>query len=195
MKGAFEKPMPCSPLIDPSSATTPSNSRRSASCARSISSASVGSTMMLTWMLPSPAWPKHGIRQAGTRGLMRVDEREQLGNPPLGHDDVVVELERRDHLAATATARGARATAPAARPRRARAALRSRRPRGSARSTRVGFLGDRRRRRRRLRRAASPPCRPAPASAPAGSVGDGLERIAVDQLERRRHDARPDDVA
>ena len=32
--GAFAKPMPCSPLIEPSSATTPANSTRSASCAR-----------------------------------------------------------------------------------------------------------------------------------------------------------------
>ena len=34
MYGALAKPMPCSPLIDPSSATTRSNSARSASFAR-----------------------------------------------------------------------------------------------------------------------------------------------------------------
>ena len=53
--GAFEKPMPCSPVIDPSSATTPSNSSRSARRARATASRSDGSTITLTWMLPSPA--------------------------------------------------------------------------------------------------------------------------------------------
>ena len=95
--GALAKPIPCSPLIDPSSATTPANSARSASCARAISSASSLSTMMLTWMLPSPAWPKHGIRRS-KRSPDLADEREQLGDPSLRHHHVVVELQRRNHL-------------------------------------------------------------------------------------------------
>ncbi len=95
-----------------------------------------GSTMMLTWMLPSPAWPKHGMRSRNC-AFEPIDEREQLRDPALRHDDVVVELERRDHLAATATARGGRARAPArsasSRARRTSVAPASR----HARSTRV----------------------------------------------------------
>ncbi len=58
---AFEKPMPCSPVTEPSSATTPSNSACSVTRTRALVSGSLASTMMLTWMLPSPTWPKAGI--------------------------------------------------------------------------------------------------------------------------------------
>ena len=71
-----------------------------------------GSDMMLTWMLPSPAWPNHGIRRPNSR-LQPVDQREELRDPALRHDDVVVELERARSSSATATAPGGRATAPA----------------------------------------------------------------------------------
>ena len=97
MNGALEKPMPCSPLIEPSIATTPSNNSRSASCARWISSRSFGSTMMFTWMFPSPAWPKHGMR---SRSLCRDrwTSVEQRRDSRLWHDHVVVELQSGNHL-------------------------------------------------------------------------------------------------
>ena len=46
--GCLVKPMPCSPLMEPSSATTASNRRRSAVCARAICAGSSGSTSTLT---------------------------------------------------------------------------------------------------------------------------------------------------
>ena len=66
-KRAFEKPMPCSPLIDPSSETTPSNNSLTARSPRSAAVGSDGSSMTFTWMFPSPAWPKHAIRSPCSR--------------------------------------------------------------------------------------------------------------------------------
>ena len=191
--GAFANPIPCSPLIDPSSATTPANSTRSASCARATSAASSGSTMMLTWMLPSPAWPKQRNPQPELAGADAIDEREQFRDPSLRHDDVVIELERRDHLQ-----RQRELAAHAPQLLRARASSRARRTsvapasrhacstRSASSSTAAGDAvhfdqqdgaGAFRRERAHVEVAR-----------------DGVERIAVDQLERGRHDARADDV-
>ena len=74
--------------------------------------------MMLTWMLPSPTWPKHGIRREN-RAARSSDQVEQLRHARLGHDDVVVDLERGDHLERRARSRAAPPTAPRARRRSA----------------------------------------------------------------------------
>ena len=95
--GAFEKPMPCSPLIDPSSATTPSNSTFSASCARSISSASSGDHHDVDVDVAVAGMAE--ARDAQPVGVADApDQREQLRDAALRHDHVVIELQRRDHL-------------------------------------------------------------------------------------------------
>ena len=87
--------MPCSPLIEPSSATTPSNSAPLGRVARARSRRRPsGSTMMLTWMLPSPAWPNDGDRAGRSAALQFCDERRTAPGRGPWHDDVVVELER-----------------------------------------------------------------------------------------------------
>ena len=52
---AFAKPMPCSPLIEPFEPDHPFEQLALRRSARAISAASAGSTIRLTWMLPSPA--------------------------------------------------------------------------------------------------------------------------------------------
>ena len=96
MYGAFEKPMPCSPLIDPSSATTPSNSSPIGCGARAPSRRHPrATTMMLTWMLPSPAWPKHGIRRRWVERKRRTSSI-RAGTRPRGTTTSLFELEAGD---------------------------------------------------------------------------------------------------
>ena len=110
---AFVKPMPCSPLIDPSSATTPLEQLplrpRARAGARRRSS---GGDHDVDVDVAVADVAEARNRQSESR-LELVDELEQLRNAALRHDDVVVELERRDRLAATARARAGRARAPA----------------------------------------------------------------------------------
>ena len=81
--GALVKPMPCSPLIEPSSSKTPINNFRSAVFARDNASRSPGGTMMLTWMFPSPAWPKQAIDKFASRRMVSTSVNS-CGTRPRG---------------------------------------------------------------------------------------------------------------
>ena len=177
--GAFAKPMPCSPLIEPSSATTPLEQLALRLPARAPARpASSGSTMRLTWMLPSPAWPKRRRSRRSYVALQRVDHVEQLRDAAARHDDVVVDLQRGRSRAAPA--RVSRRDAP-------RASSRSASLARAATSMRAGRRGT------PLDHAPLPPRRPprmpshfddqqragARRREPLADVrADGLERVA-----------------
>ena len=92
-------------------------------------------------MLPSPAWPKHGISSRYSR-RSAIDEVEQLRHAAARDDDIVVDLARRQRAQRDTTARAA---PPRSRrdPRRSPAVARSSAPAALAGArTRVGLLLD-----------------------------------------------------
>ena len=191
--GAFVKPMPCSPLIDPSSATTPWNSSASASCARERPrivgrhhdvdvDVAVADVAEARNPQREPRFERR--RRARTARGMRAFGTTTSWLNLSGRDD----LERRRDLAPHAPEFLALGLG------RARAALPSRRPRGRP------LRRDRPRPRparpaRPPRSAAARPCRPARARGRPDAPATAVERVAIDQLERRRHDARADRAA
>ena len=61
IKGAFDMPMPCSPLSVPPSSTVALKISVIASCPRFTASGSFLSTITLVCTLPSPVCPKQGV--------------------------------------------------------------------------------------------------------------------------------------
>ena len=170
--------MPCSPLIEPSSATHLRTTPSRRLVARAMAAPSAGSTMMLTWMLPSPAWPNDGMRQ-----LMSVaqplDQREELRDSTARHDDVVVQLQRCDRAERIG---GLAADAPE------RLALRRHRARGAPRAHQTR---DTRRRPDPLRPRSPPPRRRLPRAAARRSP----RAPAARRRKRRQHRATRDPSA
>ena len=81
---AFAKPMPCSPEIDPSSATTPSNSSRSASAARRISSGVAGIDHQVDVDVAVAGVPEARDQQTIARGGRARSSSNSAGTRPRG---------------------------------------------------------------------------------------------------------------
>ncbi len=122
--------------------------------------------------------------------LEPVDQVEQLRNPALGHDDVVVDLRGRRSPSGPEKFRAGPATVPRVRRRCAHAAPRWRRP-PRRRRPRARPRPPPAPPARRPRAAGQPPSPPAPATVPA-DPRHGFQRLAVHDLHRRRDHARAD---
>ena len=135
-------------------------------------------------MLPSPTCPKHAHPQAG-RLAERRDGAEQLRHPRPRHHHVVIDLERRQpaqrrrQVAAHAPERFALLTVAAVRRSLAPADRQAASTRGRSASTAAGEPST------SISRSTA-----APAGRGLGTgSGDRREAFAVDDFDRRRHDA------
>ena len=152
------------------------------------SSGSLASTMMLTWMLPSPTWPKRGNQQRLTRARSRSTSWNSSGMRPFGTTMSWLNFSAPTVRSGVGQLAPRRATPPGARPRRARAGPRSRRLARHASSTSAISVRDRGVDAVHLdhqqRLGAGRGQRLA-----AEIRAQRVEADAIDELERRRHDA------
>ena len=89
--GFLASPMPCSPVMTPRHATTCRNNSSRTARLRDWARGQFLSYMTLTWMLPSPAWPKQAMGHA--RFLLQTGgEREKVLQPAARDHDVLVEF-------------------------------------------------------------------------------------------------------
>ena len=187
--GALVKPMPCSPLIDPSSATTPRTGARSASCARRDPSGSSGvdHDVDVDVAVPHVTEATGSAARTAASGARRA--RRAAGLRPCGTTTSWLILSGAIIFSDGESSRRTRHSSCALALVVARAAPRSRRPRGTPLDAR-GLLATSSAQAIHFDQQHRSGARRARATG-AEMRATAVETVAVDQFQRRRHDARP----